>query len=52
MSDEARAALDEYLMGKGKDGKPVPFKGGPQQLDEKVRGLVRLILSSPAYQLA
>jgi hypothetical protein len=52
LADDARAALEEYLQGKDKDGKPVAFKAGGQQLDEKVRGLVRLIVSSPDYQLA
>jgi uncharacterized protein (DUF1800 family) len=47
-----RLALEEYLKGVDKDKKPVPFKATPQVLDEKVRGLVRLMLSSPEYQLA
>jgi uncharacterized protein (DUF1800 family) len=47
-----RVALEEYLKGLDKDKKPVPFKATPQALDEKVRGVVRLILSSPEYQLA
>jgi uncharacterized protein (DUF1800 family) len=52
ISDCTRAALEDYLPAEDKDGKPVPFKAGPQQLDQKVRGLVRLIVSSPEYQLA
>jgi uncharacterized protein (DUF1800 family) len=47
-----RAALDEYLKGVDKDKKPVPFKATPAALDEKARGVVRLMLSSPEYQLA
>jgi uncharacterized protein (DUF1800 family) len=47
-----RVALGEYLKSLDKDKKPVPFKATPQALDEKVRGLVRLMLSSPEYQLA
>jgi uncharacterized protein (DUF1800 family) len=47
-----KAALDEYLKGVDKDKKPVPFKATPAALDEKVRGVVRLMLSSPEYQLA
>jgi uncharacterized protein (DUF1800 family) len=47
-----RAALEQYLAGRDKQGQPVPFKATPQALDEKVRGVVRLILSSPEYQLA
>jgi hypothetical protein len=47
-----RVALEEYLKSLDKDKKPVAFKATPQALDEKVRGLVRLMLSSPEYQLA
>lgn len=47
-----RAALEAYLAGRDKDGKPVAFKSTPQTLDEKVRGVVRLIVASPEYQLA
>jgi len=47
-----RAALEQYLTSLDKDKKPVAFKATPQALDEKVRGLVRLFLSSPEYQLA
>lgn len=50
--DAMRTALAEYLTSKDKDGKLTPFKVTPQIVDEKVRGLVRLILSSPEYQLA
>ncbi|MBK7874984.1 MAG: DUF1800 domain-containing protein [Planctomycetes bacterium] len=47
-----RAALEAYLMGKDKEGKPVAFKPTREALDEKVRGVVRLMLSSPEYQLS
>jgi uncharacterized protein (DUF1800 family) len=47
-----RAALEQYLTSLDKDKKPVAFKATPQALDEKVRGVVRLMLSSPEYQLA
>ena len=47
-----RAALEAYLNGKDKEGKPVVFKPTREALDEKVRGVVRLMLSSPEYQLA
>jgi len=50
--EAGRVALEEYLVGKDKDGKPVPFKAAPGSLDQKVRGLVRLIVSCPEYQLA
>ncbi|MBI5365205.1 MAG: DUF1800 domain-containing protein [Planctomycetes bacterium] len=47
-----RAALAAYLAGKDKEGKVVAFKATPQAMDEKVRGVVRLIVASPEYQLA
>jgi hypothetical protein len=47
-----RSALESYMEGKDKDGKPVAFKATNQSLDVKARGLVRLILASPEYQLA
>ena len=52
MPDAMRGALEDYLKGVDKDKKPVAFKATPQSLDEKARGVVRLILSSPEYQLA
>jgi uncharacterized protein (DUF1800 family) len=51
-SEGMRSTLAEFLQGKDKDGKTTEFKATPQSLDDKVRGLVRLILSSPEYQLA
>ena len=47
-----RTALEQYLKGKDKEGKAVAFKPTREALDEKVRGVVRLMLSSPEYQLA
>jgi len=50
--DSMRAVLASYLLEKDKEGKTKPFKASTQAVDEKVRGLVRLILASPEYQLA
>ncbi|HET6203180.1 MAG TPA: DUF1800 domain-containing protein [Planctomycetota bacterium] len=47
-----RAALEGYLQMKGEKGILGPFRPTKAGLDGKVRGLVRLILSSPEYQLA
>jgi uncharacterized protein (DUF1800 family) len=51
-SPETRSAIETYLEGKDDKGNPVPFRPTPRALDEKVRGVVRLVLSSPEYQLA
>ncbi len=51
-SEVLRAELELYLQSKDKDGKVVAFKATPAALDEKVRGVVRLIVASPEYQLA
>jgi hypothetical protein len=40
------------MVGKGKTGEAVPFQADAGSLDRKARGVVRLILSSPEYQLA
>ncbi|MGH7151016.1 MAG: DUF1800 domain-containing protein [Planctomycetota bacterium] len=47
-----REALETYLRMKGEKGILGPFRRTKRGLDEKVRGLARLILSSPEYQLA
>jgi hypothetical protein len=52
MHDTGRAALEEYLNGKDKAGASVPFQANPASLDLKVRGLVRLVVASPEYQLS
>jgi uncharacterized protein (DUF1800 family) len=49
---EMCTVLAEYLQGRDKAGKVVPFQADGQSLDQKVRGVVRLILASPEYQLA
>ena len=51
-SPETRSTLEGYLVGKDDKGNPVPFRPNGRGLDEKVRGLVRLVLSCPEYQLA
>jgi uncharacterized protein (DUF1800 family) len=51
LHDQGRTALEEYLNGKDKAGKSVPFVANPSTLDLKVRGLVRLLVASPEYQL-
>ena len=40
------------MAGKGKSGETVAFQADSGSLDRKARGVVRLILSSPEYQLA
>jgi uncharacterized protein (DUF1800 family) len=52
LHDAGRTALEEYLEGKDKSGNAVPFQVNGSTLDVKVRGLVRLIVSSPEYQLS
>ncbi len=47
-----RAALAEYLDDRDKDKKRVAFTPKSSALDEKIRGLCRLVLASPEYQLA
>ncbi len=47
-----REALENYVRMKGEKGILGPFRRTKRGLDEKVRGLARLILSSPEYQLA
>lgn len=50
--DSARAIFEEFMVGKGKSGEPLPFQADAGSLDRKARGVVRLILSCPEYQLA
>jgi uncharacterized protein (DUF1800 family) len=50
--DASRATCEEFMAGKGKSGETVAFQADPGSLDRKARGVVRLILSSPEYQLA
>lgn len=51
-SELLKGELEAYLRSKDKNGKLVDFKPTPSSLDEKVRGVVRLIVASPEYQLA
>jgi uncharacterized protein (DUF1800 family) len=47
-----RAALEAYVDERDKEGKRAPLTSKSPNLDEKVRGLVRLVLAIPEYQLA
>ncbi len=51
VSGEIRQAWIEYLEA-GDDGSPVTWAPTPEAVDEKVRGLVHVMLTSPAFHLA
>lgn len=51
IDENTRTVLKQY-MGTTSDGKPVDVSADPKTMDEKLRGLVHLIMTLPSYQLA